>query len=146
MRNPLKDYPCYLSCRHQEKKVNNRSAALMFEGEAFDENSLLELVSTSEAKNSCLPCPEVSPAKMTEVKTISSLDPIKCAVNGIYTIECRKDNHDVFIPASFVAKYFEVGFLPLRSLTLAKLPKQCCTVKKVCFAFCYYKIMRTTGH
>ncbi|KAK3773500.1 hypothetical protein RRG08_009272 [Elysia crispata] len=80
----------------------------MFEGEAFDENSLLELVSTSEAKNSCLPCPEVSPAKMTEVKTISSLDPIKCAVNGIYTIECRKDNHDVFIPASFVAKYFEV--------------------------------------
>ena len=35
-------------------------------------------------------------------------DPITCSINQEYTVGCRKEGDDVFLPFSFIEKYFEV--------------------------------------
>ena len=43
----------------------------------------------------------------------SSLDDIDCLINGEYTVSCRRDSSDeIYMPFSFIAKYFEVSHNP----------------------------------
>ncbi|KFM77791.1 D-glucuronyl C5-epimerase, partial [Stegodyphus mimosarum] len=39
---------------------------------------------------------------------LRTLEEIECSINDEYTISCRQDNGEVFIPFSFIQKYFEV--------------------------------------
>ncbi|RUS88728.1 hypothetical protein EGW08_003543 [Elysia chlorotica] len=80
----------------QDSEANNFSTSLKFEGDELDESSLLDIFNPNSAKNSCSPCPEVRRTKMAAGRAESRLDPIKCAVNGEYTIDCRKDNNEVY--------------------------------------------------
>ncbi|XP_049866763.1 D-glucuronyl C5-epimerase B isoform X2 [Pectinophora gossypiella] len=40
-------------------------------------------------------------------RTVAS-DEIECAINGEYSVSCRRDANEVYVPFSFVHKYFEV--------------------------------------
>lgn len=33
---------------------------------------------------------------------------IECSINGEYSIACRRDRDDVYVPFNFIRKYFEV--------------------------------------
>ena len=35
---------------------------------------------------------------------------IDCVINGEYTVGCRREGDDVYLPFSFISKYFEVRF------------------------------------
>ena len=37
---------------------------------------------------------------------------IPCVINDDYSVPCRKDGDEVYLPFSFIAKYFEVGMPP----------------------------------
>lgn len=39
---------------------------------------------------------------------VQSLEEIDCLINGDYTIGCRKEGDEVYLPFSFLHKYFEV--------------------------------------
>ncbi|XP_045161241.2 D-glucuronyl C5-epimerase-like isoform X2 [Mercenaria mercenaria] len=38
----------------------------------------------------------------------SNLQEIECEINREYSVQCRKDNNEVYLPFSFIQKYFEV--------------------------------------
>jgi heparosan-N-sulfate-glucuronate 5-epimerase len=40
----------------------------------------------------------------------SPLKEVDCLINEEYTVSCRREGAEVFLPFSFVSKYFEVGF------------------------------------
>jgi len=39
---------------------------------------------------------------------LQSYEEIDCSINGLYKVHCRRENSDVFVPFSFLEKYFEV--------------------------------------
>lgn len=41
-------------------------------------------------------------------KGVQSSSEIECIINEEYSVSCRKEDSDVFLPFSFVSKYFEV--------------------------------------
>ncbi|KAK3773502.1 hypothetical protein RRG08_009274 [Elysia crispata] len=73
----------------------------------------LDQVSTSKALTFtsgkvCPPCPAVKPPPPSVLPMASDPKGINCSVNGEYLIGCRKDENEVYMPASFVKKYFDV--------------------------------------
>ena len=40
---------------------------------------------------------------------VSNLQNIECEINKEYSVQCRKDGNEVYLPFSFIEKYFEVG-------------------------------------
>lgn len=38
----------------------------------------------------------------------SNLQDIECEINREYSVQCRRDNNEVYLPFSFIQKYFEV--------------------------------------
>ena len=44
---------------------------------------------------------------------------VDCVINGDYPIKCRREGSEVFLPFSFVQKYFEVGPLFTSGLALS---------------------------
>ncbi|KAK3788008.1 hypothetical protein RRG08_042296 [Elysia crispata] len=57
----------------------------------------------------CAPCPPESRPQSSLVQSAwTELSRINCSVDGDYMIGCRQDTFDVFLPASFINKYFEV--------------------------------------
>ena len=47
------------------------------------------------------------PVNEMEMPT-NNLQEIECLVNKEYTIQCRRDGSEVYLPFSFIEKYFEV--------------------------------------
>jgi len=45
------------------------------------------------------------------VNTESGYQEIDCHINGDYSIGCRKEGDEVYIPFSFIHKYFEVSHI-----------------------------------
>lgn len=43
------------------------------------------------------------------LSTESGYQEIDCHINGDYSIGCRKEGDEVYIPFSFIHKYFEVS-------------------------------------
>ena len=43
-------------------------------------------------------------------KSSMPYEDIDCVINGEYTVGCRREGHDVYLPFSFISKYFEVIF------------------------------------
>jgi len=43
------------------------------------------------------------------INTESGYQEIDCHINGDYSIGCRKEGDEVYIPFSFIHKYFEVS-------------------------------------
>ncbi|GFO42313.1 D-glucuronyl c5-epimerase [Plakobranchus ocellatus] len=57
----------------------------------------------------CAPCPRKHlPQDVMVAGNSTGLTTINCSVNGEYNISCRKDGEDVFMPVSFINKFFEV--------------------------------------
>ena len=47
------------------------------------------------------------PVNEMEMPT-SHLQDIECLINKEYTVQCRRDGSEVYLPFSFIEKYFEV--------------------------------------
>lgn len=45
------------------------------------------------------------------LSTESGYQEIDCHINGDYSIGCRKEGDEVYVPFSFIHKYFEVCFV-----------------------------------
>ncbi|GFS25486.1 D-glucuronyl C5-epimerase [Elysia marginata] len=97
--------------RSGRNSTDNESTTLTFDVKDSHPKNLPNLKNkTRTVKFKCPPCPGEGSVKMVGQRSNSSLNLIKCSVNGVYTIDCRKDNDEVYMPVSFVEKYFEVGF------------------------------------
>ena len=94
----------------EAQETNNASTTLIFEGETLhlDLDKLKDTENKTDTVN-CAPCLNVTQTKMAVHGNQSNLHHIKCAVNGVYTIDCRRDKGEIYMPASFVEKYFEVS-------------------------------------
>ena len=63
---------------------------------------------------------------LQELDDGSKFRDIDCRINKEYSITCKKDDADVYVPFSFLAKYFEVrvdvGVVPEMFLVLTIIP------------------------
>ncbi|GFO42594.1 D-glucuronyl c5-epimerase [Plakobranchus ocellatus] len=62
----------------------------------------------------CPPCPDAKPPPPSVLPMASDPKGMNCSVNGDYLIGCRKDGDEVFMPASFVKKFFDKGVYEFR--------------------------------
>lgn len=44
----------------------------------------------------------------SSIRNSKHYEEISCSINGLYDISCRKEDKEVFVPFSFLAKYYEV--------------------------------------
>ena len=47
-------------------------------------------------------------AKWSQQGSAVDYTPIECLINDDYTVPCRREASEVYLPFSFLAKYFEV--------------------------------------
>ena len=57
---------------------------------------------------------KVAHAHLNEFNQQQQVEPldyreIECVINEEYTVNCRREGNDVYMPFSFISKYFEVG-------------------------------------
>ena len=53
-------------------------------------------------------------------RQLAPTEEIECIINQEYPVSCRKENDEIYIPFSFLHKYFEVRYFLLSTIYLIK--------------------------